>query len=157
MIRIEIIQGDLLDQEVDAIVNAWNRNFLPWWLLIPQGVSAAIKRRAGTAPFKELARRGTLRVGEATATGPGKLPIRAIIHVAGLNTFWFATERSIRHSTGNAVKVAKELGLKSLAFPVIGSGTGGYKPARALEFMTDELSRLDADLDVRIVQYRPTK
>lgn len=49
-------QGDLLDQRVDAIVNPWNRNIIPWWLLLPQGVSGAIKARAGNAPFRELAR-----------------------------------------------------------------------------------------------------
>lgn len=42
-----MVIGDLLDQDVDVIVNAWNRNLVPWWLLIPQGVSKAIKRRAG--------------------------------------------------------------------------------------------------------------
>ena len=42
-----VVQGDLLDQNVDVIVNAWNRNFIPWWLLLPQGVSGAIKKRAG--------------------------------------------------------------------------------------------------------------
>ena len=51
-----IVQGDLLDQPVEAIVNAWNRNIIPWWLLLPQGVSGAIKRRAGYAPFWELGR-----------------------------------------------------------------------------------------------------
>lgn len=39
--------GDLLDQPVEVIVNAWNRNIIPWWLLLPQGVSGAIKRRGG--------------------------------------------------------------------------------------------------------------
>lgn len=39
--RLEIIDGDLLDQDAAAIVNAWNRNVIPWWLLIPQGVSGA--------------------------------------------------------------------------------------------------------------------
>ena len=54
---ITVVEGDLLDQDVDVIVNAWNRNIIPWWLLLPQGVSGAIKKRAGTAPFKELATR----------------------------------------------------------------------------------------------------
>ena len=42
--NLETVQGDLLDQDVDVIVNAWNRNVIPWWLLLPQGVSGAIKR-----------------------------------------------------------------------------------------------------------------
>ena len=44
---LRICDGDLLDQDVEVIVNAWNRNIIPWWLLLPQGVSGAIKRRAG--------------------------------------------------------------------------------------------------------------
>ena len=51
--HLRIVQGDIVDQDVDAIVNAWERNVIPWWLLIPQGVSRAIKRRAGYAPFRE--------------------------------------------------------------------------------------------------------
>ncbi|MEY3172458.1 MAG: O-acetyl-ADP-ribose deacetylase, partial [Planctomycetota bacterium] len=45
--NLTIVDGDLLDQDVEVIVNAWNRNIIPWWLLIPQGVSGAIKKRGG--------------------------------------------------------------------------------------------------------------
>ena len=69
----EIVSGDLLAQPVDVIVNAWNQNRLPWWLLRPHGVSGAIKRAAGDAPFRELARAGRLRLGEAVLTGAGYL------------------------------------------------------------------------------------
>jgi O-acetyl-ADP-ribose deacetylase len=58
--RLIVRDGDLLDQDVDAIVNPWNRNLFPWWLLLPQGVSGAIKRRAGLGPFRELRRYGLL-------------------------------------------------------------------------------------------------
>jgi O-acetyl-ADP-ribose deacetylase (regulator of RNase III) len=44
----QIVEGDLLHQNVEVIVNAWNRNIIPWWLLLPQGVSGAIKKAAGT-------------------------------------------------------------------------------------------------------------
>jgi O-acetyl-ADP-ribose deacetylase len=49
-----IVEGDLLDQPVEVIVNAWNRNVIPWWLLLPRGVSGAIKKRGGTASCREL-------------------------------------------------------------------------------------------------------
>lgn len=42
--NITVVEGDLLDQDVEVIVNARNRNIIPWWLLLPQGVSGAIKR-----------------------------------------------------------------------------------------------------------------
>jgi O-acetyl-ADP-ribose deacetylase (regulator of RNase III) len=41
---ISLVEGDLLTQNVEVIVNAWNRNIIPWWLLLPQGVSGAIKK-----------------------------------------------------------------------------------------------------------------
>ena len=47
-----VCDGDLLDQDVEVIVNAWNRNVIPW-LLLPQGVSGAIKCRAGHGPFHD--------------------------------------------------------------------------------------------------------
>jgi O-acetyl-ADP-ribose deacetylase (regulator of RNase III) len=77
----DVVDGDLLDQKADVIVNAWNRNIIPWWLLIPQGVSGAIKRRAGKAPFRELARHGPMALGSAVLTSAGRLPYAGIIHV----------------------------------------------------------------------------
>lgn len=84
--QLEFVDGDLLNQDVEVIVNAWNRNIIPWWLLLPQGVSGAIKRRAGYAPFRELGKMGSIPLGGAIITGAGKLPFRAIIHVAGINS-----------------------------------------------------------------------
>src|SRR3984957_11444850 len=98
-----IAEGDLLDQEVEAIVNTWNRNVIPWWLLLPQGVSGAIKGRGGTGPFRELRRHGPIALGEAVLTSPGTLPFKAIIHVAGLDLLWRASERSVRDSVRNAL------------------------------------------------------
>ena len=119
--QIEKAHGDLLEQSVEAIVNAWNRNIIPWWLLLPQGVSRAIKKRGGYAPFRELARHGPIPLGGAVVTGAGRLPYKAIIHVAGINLFWVATERSIRESARNAVGAANAHGFRSLAFPAIGA------------------------------------
>ena len=67
--QLQIVEGDLLDQKVEVIVNAWNRNVIPWWLLLPQGVSGAIKRRSGLDPFRELARKGAIPLGYAVKTG----------------------------------------------------------------------------------------
>jgi hypothetical protein len=103
LMNVSVIRGDLLDQDVDGIVNAWNRNIIPWWLLLPQGVSGAIKRRGGTGPFKELRRHGPIPLGGAVLTSPGKLPFQEIIHVAGINMLWRASEQSIRDSVRNAV------------------------------------------------------
>lgn len=133
--------GDLLDQQVDAIVNPWNRNFIPWWLLLPQGVSGAIKRRGGYGPFREIARAGILEPGEGRATNAGRLPFRAIIHVAALNGFWRSSPDIIRACTHNALQVASQLDLASLAVPLIGAGTGGVAPALAQSVIVDTAKR----------------
>lgn len=151
-----VVDGDLLDQPVDAIVNAWNRNIIPWWLLLPQGVSGAIKRRGGTAPFREVARHGSMPLGSAVATSAGKLPFKAIIHVAGINMLWRASERSIRDSTHNALRIARDHGgLRTLAFPLIGAGSGGFDEARVLALMTETLAAEPDDIAVTLVRFRP--
>jgi O-acetyl-ADP-ribose deacetylase (regulator of RNase III) len=149
-----IVEGDLLDQRVDVIVNAWNRNLIPWWLLLPQGVSGAIKKRGGTGPFKELARHGSIPLGGAVLTSAGRLRFKAIIHVAGINLLWRASERSIRDSVRNALKIASDHGFQSVAFPLIGAGSGSFNPERSGAIMLDELAALDYPLDVRVVVFR---
>ncbi len=152
--HIREVDGDLLDQAVDAIVNAWNRNVIPWWLLLPQGVSGAIKRRAGLAPFRELAKAGPMPLGTALRTGAGRLPHRAIIHVAGINLFWRASERSIRDSARNAVALAVAHGDRSIAFPIIGAGSGGFPEDKAGKILIDELASIDAPIEAVVVRYR---
>lgn len=58
--NISTVKGDLPDRQVEAIVNPWNRNLIPWWLLLPQGVSGAIKKRVDYRPFIELRKFGIL-------------------------------------------------------------------------------------------------
>lgn len=151
--NVTLIDGDLLEQPVDAIVNAWNRNVIPWWLLLPQGVSGAIKRRAGRQPFRELGRMGPIPLGQAVLTGAGRLPVKAIIHVAGINLLWRASERSIRDSVTNATRIAVEHGFKSLALPLIGAGSGGMDEQRAQSIILDQLQTDTPALDIRVVTY----
>ena len=152
--QLQTVNGDLLDQDVDVIVNAWNRNIIPWWLLLPQGVSGAIKKRGGHAPFRELGNLGPIPLGGAVITGAGTLPFKSIIHVAGISMWWRSSERSIRDSTRNAVALATEHNIESIAFPLIGAGTGGGSPDDVLAMMQDELANCDFDGLIRIVRFR---
>jgi O-acetyl-ADP-ribose deacetylase (regulator of RNase III) len=147
------VTGDLLDQNVDCIVNAWNRNVIPWWLIIPQGVSGAIKRRAGLEPFRQLARVGPVPLGTSVATTAGDLPYKAIIHVAGIDLLWRASESSIRASTRSALTLAARLGFHSIAFPLIGAGSGGRSIEFSLATMNDELARCAFDGSVLVVRW----
>lgn len=148
-----LLDGDLLDQHTEVIVNAWNRNIIPWWLLWPQGVSGAIKRRAGLRPFIELGRVGPIALGGAVLTGAGRLPHRAIIHVAGINMLWRASPASIQSSVRSAMGIVAEHGFASVAFPIIGAGSGGFKEDRALNLMLSAFESLSSTAEVRIIRF----
>jgi len=152
---VTIVEGDLLNQDVDVIVNAWNRNTIPWWLLLPQGVSGAIKKRGGTGPFNELRKHGAIPLGGAVLTSAGRLPYKGIIHVAGINELWRASEKSIRDSVRNAMNLATEHDFQSIAFPLIGAGSGGFSQERAKDIMLNELQRLDSPLGATVVVWHP--
>ncbi len=153
--KVSVVEGDLLDEEVEVIVNAWNRNVIPWWLLLPQGVSGAIKRRGGLEPFRELGRVGPIPLGQAVETTAGRLPFKAIIHVAGINLLWRSSERSIRASVRNALALANRRNYRSIAIPLIGAGSGGGDPNQVQAIIESELERCEFPGEVRIVRYRP--
>jgi len=152
-----IVEGDLLDQDVEVIVNAWNRNIIPWWLLLPQGVSGAIKRKAGRNPFREVASHGPIPLGGAVLTSAGQLPYKGIIHVAGINMLWRASARSIRDSVSNAMKLVKEHQFTSVAFPVIGAGSGSFNVDQAVVVMLDAFGSIESDAEVTIVRFQKNR
>jgi O-acetyl-ADP-ribose deacetylase len=148
------VTGDLLDQDVEVIVNAWNRNLIPWWLLLPQGISGAIKKRGGLAPFKELRKFGVLPLGGAVVTSAGRLPFKAIIHVAGIGHSWRSSEASIRGSVRSALSKAIKHGFESVGFPLIGAGTGGGSPDQVEGMIREEIERSEYTGRAVIVRYK---
>lgn len=149
---LSYVHGDLLDQRVDAIVNAWNRNLIPWWLLLPQGVSGAIKRAAGSAPFRELGAR-PMALGSARHTSAGRLPYRGIIHVAALDMLWRASADSIARSARAACELALSWGYRSLAMPLLGSGAGGFPAHRAIMSIAEAINSYESRLEIRLVRF----
>lgn len=143
-VRVFLRDGDLFEQDCDVFVNPYNRNLIPWWLLIPGGVSGELKRRAGTGPFRELGRHGTLQLGQAVLTGGGRLGV-PVIHVAGLNHLWRATPDSVSMSARAAVVLAAEHGLRVVAMPLIGAGHGGLDEESSLLYMRRGLSEFERD------------
>lgn len=86
-------------------------------------------------------------------TGAGRLPHKGIIHVAGINVLWYATEWSIRTSVRSAIQLVDQHGIDSVAFPLIGAGTGGKGKIRSKQLMLDELSQIESRADVILVEY----
>jgi len=152
--EVHVEHGNIVDASTEVIVNAWNRNIIPWFLLIPMGVSGAIKRHGGYRPFNELLRCGPVPLGEARLTSAGRLPFKGIIHVAGINMLWRSSEYSIRKSVRSAMAIVDAQGFQSVTFPVIGAGSGGFNEEQALACMVDEFEHLDSAAEVRIVRFR---
>jgi len=87
-------------------------------------------------------------------TSAGRLPYKAIIHVAGINMLWRSSERSIRDSTRNAIQLAVSRGYKSIALPLVGAGSGGGKADRVQSMIEDEQQGMTGDISVIVVRYR---
>jgi O-acetyl-ADP-ribose deacetylase len=149
-----VVVGDLLEQRVDCIVNAWNTNRIPWWMLLPHGVSGAIKKRGGTKPFHEIGSTGPLPLGHARKTSAGNLPFKAIIHVAAIDIFWNASETSITDSVVSAMKLAEDSGFSSIAFPILGAGSGRFNPEQAETIMRQTFATLHSNVAVTLVRYK---
>ncbi len=149
----ELIDGDLLTQLVEVIVNPWNTNRVPWWLLLPHGVSGAIKRRAGTAPFRELQALGPLALGQAVLTQAGNLNYKAIIHVASITLWGRSRPDIVRAALTNALALAQRHSFASLACPLLGSGSGGLDEDTALATMLDALTHTSYNGKLLLVRY----
>jgi O-acetyl-ADP-ribose deacetylase (regulator of RNase III) len=118
--EISIIKGDITEQETDAIVNAANNH-----LWMGSGVAGAIKRKGGQEIEKEALKKGPIDIGDAVATGAGRLKARVVIHAAGMGQDLATSAEIVRKTTTASLKVADDLKLKSISFPAIGTGVGG--------------------------------
>ena len=131
--RIVLIEGDITDQAVDAIVNAANTA-----LVLGAGVAGAIRERGGPSIQTECDAHGPIALGEAALTGAGDLPARWVIHAAGMPPGGSADEASVRSSVRASLRIAREHGLRTLAFPAIGAGIGGFSLQRCAEVSLEE-------------------
>jgi O-acetyl-ADP-ribose deacetylase (regulator of RNase III) len=156
MTTVEITEGNIIEADAEVIVNAWNQNILPWFLLIPVGVAGSIKKAAGLKPFNELIRKGPMRLGSATLTSAGRLPYKGIIHVAGINLLWRASETSIRRSVHAAVQIINENSFQSAAFPIIGGNAGGFNEDKALAIMLDQFNQETSQAIIKIIRFTRT-
>lgn len=129
--RILIKQGDITTYDGDAVVNAANN-----WLQLGAGVAGAIRRAGGPSIQEECDRQGPIQVGEAAITGAGAMRARWVIHAAAMGDE-AVSERSIRESTRASLRLASEHGAKRVAFPILGSGVGGFDFRRAAEVMLE--------------------
>jgi O-acetyl-ADP-ribose deacetylase (regulator of RNase III) len=130
-VHISVRQGDITTYDGDALVNAANNH-----LQLGTGVAGAVRRAAGPTVQEECNRHGSIRVGEAALTGAGRLRVRRIIHAAVMGDEPVSA-RSLRDSTVASLALAAQHGLLRVAFPVLGSGVGGFDFEEAASIMRD--------------------
>ncbi|GAA2426130.1 O-acetyl-ADP-ribose deacetylase [Actinomadura vinacea] len=126
--RISLVQGDITEQEVDAVVNAANST-----LLGGGGVDGAIHRKGGPEILDDCRKLrashygGGLPTGQAVATTAGRLPARWVIHTVG-PVYSAAEDRSDQLAScyREALRIADELGIESIAFPAVSAGIYGW-------------------------------
>ncbi len=143
---IRLIQGDLTDLEVDAIVNAANSQ-----LILGGGVAGAIRTKGGPAIQEECNRIGGTTVGNAVITGAGNLKARYVIHAVGPRYGAGNEDEKLRQATLNSFARASEKGLKSIALPAVSTGIFGFPKDRCARIMLkasmEFLQRKDTSVD----------
>jgi len=131
---IEVVRADITREHVDAIVNAANERLAPGG-----GVCGAIHRAGGPSIATECAAIGHCPTGGAVVTGGGSLPARFVIHTVG--PVWQggrAGEPELLASSYRAcLRVADEVGARSVAFPAISTGIFGYPLDAATDIAVD--------------------
>jgi O-acetyl-ADP-ribose deacetylase len=135
--RAELIlmQGDLTEMDVDAIVNAANND-----LQLGGGVAGAIRRKGGDTIQRECNNIGSVPVGGAAITSAGNLRARFVIHAASMQLGGATTARSLKSSTAHSLQIASERKLASIAFPAVGTGIAGFPVTECAQIMLHEVA-----------------
>jgi O-acetyl-ADP-ribose deacetylase len=131
--RIIVQQGDLTEMHTDAIVNAANND-----LILGGGVAGAIRRKGGEQIQRECSAIGSIPVGYAAITSGGKLAAKHVIHAASMQLGGKTSADALRRSTAHALRIAGENGLKTIAFPAVGTGIAGFPMKDCAEIMLHE-------------------
>jgi O-acetyl-ADP-ribose deacetylase len=133
-VELEVVEGNIAELDVDAIANAANDH-----LWMGAGVAGAIKRAGGEEIEQEAVAQGPIAVGDAVATGGGRLKARHVIHGAVMGQDLRTNAELLAQTTRRSLELADKLGARSLALPAFGTGVGGFPLAECAEIMVREV------------------
>jgi O-acetyl-ADP-ribose deacetylase (regulator of RNase III) len=150
--KVTVVQGDITEQDVDAVVNAANRRMRGG-----SGVDGAIHAAGGPAVLEDCRRRfpDGLATGDAGWTTAGNMAARWVIHVVGPNHSAGETDRSLLTSCYvNALAVADELGATTVAFPLVSAGVYGWPVHDAIACALEVFATAETQVtEARIVAF----
>jgi O-acetyl-ADP-ribose deacetylase (regulator of RNase III) len=130
---LRLVQGDITERDVDAIVNAANSH-----LQHGGGVAGAIVRKGGQIIQDESDEIGFVPVGRAAITGAGKLKAKFVIHAVGPRMGEGDEDRKLKSAVLSSLQIASEKGLKSISMPAISSGIFGFPKDRCAMILVNE-------------------
>jgi O-acetyl-ADP-ribose deacetylase (regulator of RNase III) len=133
--RVVIITGDLVEQEVDAIVNAANDD-----LQLGGGVAGAIRRAGGPSIQDECDAHGSIRVGEAALTGAGNLRARFVIHAASMSLGGRTIRSALKSSMDHVFRLSRDRDVETIAVPAVGTGIAGFPIDDCARVMAESLN-----------------
>lgn len=133
---LRLVQGDITERDVDAIVNAANSH-----LQHGGGVAGAIVRKGGHIIQEESNKIGYTPVGTAAITGAGKLSAKFVVHAVGPRMGEGDEDNKLKSAVSNSLKIASEKGLKSISMPAISSGIFGFPKDRCAKILVHEGAR----------------
>jgi O-acetyl-ADP-ribose deacetylase len=134
--QLELVEGDITDIEVDAIVNPANEH-----LQLGAGVAGAIRAKGGASIQEECDRIGGTPVGTAVMTGAGNLKAKQVIHAVGPRQGEGDEDKKLASAVRSALALADRHGLRSIALPAISAGTFGMPIERVARVTTVEVLR----------------
>lgn len=132
---LRLVQGDITERDVDAIVNAANSH-----LKHGGGVAGAIVRKGGRIIQEESDAIGFVPVGQAAITGAGKLRARFVIHAVGPRMGEGDEDRKLQSAVLSSLRIASEKGVKSISMPAISSGIFGFPKDRCAAILVKTAS-----------------
>jgi O-acetyl-ADP-ribose deacetylase (regulator of RNase III) len=131
--RLRLVQGDLTERDVDAIVNAANSH-----LQHGGGVAGAIVKKGGQIIQEESDKIGVTPVGTAVITTAGKLPAKFVIHTVGPRIGEGDEDNKLKNAVLSSLMLASQKGLKSISIPAVSSGIFGFPKDRCAKILVGE-------------------
>ncbi len=146
---IDVIQGDIVEQPVEAIVNAANDH-----LWMGGGVAGAIKRRGGDIIETEAIKQGPIQTGTVVVTSGGALPAQRVIHAAVMGQDLQTNADIIARATRAILQRTEDDGFVSVAIPALGTSVGGFSMQHCAKIMIENtIAFFQAKRSITLVRF----